>query len=42
MRVLVVCGVVMFAFFVYMLSSMVHQAERANDAADAIVARFAR
>ncbi|MEK7888786.1 hypothetical protein AAB992_16905 [Burkholderia contaminans] len=40
MKVLVVCGVVMFVFFVYMLSSMVHQAERANDAVDQIMQRY--
>ncbi|WP_264160730.1 MULTISPECIES: hypothetical protein [Burkholderia cepacia complex] len=40
MKVLVVCGVVVFAFFVYVLSSMVHQAERANDAVDQIMQRY--
>ncbi len=40
MKVLVVCGVVMFAWFVYMLSSMVHQAERVNDAVDQVMQRY--
>jgi len=42
MKVILVCAVVMFAFFAYIFTSMVHQAERVNDAADAIVARYAR
>ncbi|MEB2487590.1 MULTISPECIES: hypothetical protein [Burkholderia cepacia complex] len=40
MKLLVVCGVVVFAFFVYVLLSMVHQAERANDAVDQIMQRY--
>ncbi|WP_255451588.1 hypothetical protein [Trinickia terrae] len=42
MKVLVVCGAVMFAFFVYMISSMVHQTERATDAVDQLVARVGK
>ncbi len=42
MKVLWICGVVIFAFFVYMLSSMLHQAERANDAVDQMMMRYGR
>ncbi|WP_269112365.1 hypothetical protein [Burkholderia stagnalis] len=40
MKVIVVCGAVVFACFVYMLSSMVYQAEQFNDATNAIMARY--
>lgn len=42
MKVLVVCGVLMFAFFAYMIGSIVHQAEQVQDAADVIMQRYAR
>jgi hypothetical protein len=42
MKVFVVCGVVMVAFFLYVFVSMAHEYERMNDAVGQMAARYAR